>query len=147
MAGAEAIQEEQKMISSPSRMEKILSDLPTLVNREAKGKKLQKLPSSDFYLLISETAREEKKELERLLESGLNAKYATMKRRSEIRSNLVKDLLENRIRKVLILALFEKKAIEGIVNSENTLTQEEETIRIRARALVLEFLNDMGVSP
>ena len=135
------------MIPLTKRSDRILSELPAMVNREAKGKRLQKLPSSDFYLLISETAREEQKELERLLESGLNEEYASMRRRFEIRGNLVKDLVENRIRKVLILALFEKNALEGIVNSENTLTQEEERLRIRARALVLEFMNDLGVSP
>ena len=135
------------MISLTKRTDRILSELPAMVNREAKGKRLQKLPSSDFYLLISETAREEQKELERLLESGLNEEYASMRRRFEIRGNLVKDLVENRIRKVLILALFEKNALEGIVNSENTLTQEEERLRIRARALVLEFMNDLEVSP
>lgn len=135
------------MIPLTKRTDRILSELPAMVNREAKGKRLQKLPSSDFYLLISETAREEQKELERLLESGLNEEYASMRRRFEIRGNLVKDLVENRIRKVLILALFEKNALEGIVNSENTLTQEEEKLRIRARALVLEFMNDLGVSP
>lgn len=135
------------MIPLTKRTDRILSELPAMVNREAKGKRLQKLPSSDFYLLISETAREEQKELERLLESGLNEEYASMRRRFEIRGNLVKDLVENRIRKVLILALFEKNAFEGIVNSENTLTQEEERLRIRARALVLEFMNDLGVSP
>ena len=135
------------MIPLTKRTDRILSELPAMVNREAKGKRLQKLPSSDFYLLISETAREEQKELERLLESGLNEEYASMKRRFEIRGNLVKYLVENRIRKVLILALFEKNAFEGIVNSENTLTQEEERLRIRARALVLEFMNDLGVSP
>lgn len=135
------------MIPLTKRTDRILSELPAMVNREAKGKRLQKLPSSDFYLLISETAREEQKELERLLESGLNEEYASMRRRFEIRGNLVKDLVENRIRKVLILALFEKNALEGIVNSENTLTQEEERLRIRARALVLEFMNDLGVSP
>lgn len=135
------------MIPLTKRTDRILSELPAMVNREAKGKRLQKLPSSDFYLLISESAREEQKELERLLESGLNEEYASMRRRFEIRGNLVKDLVENRIRKVLILALFEKNALEGIVNSENTLTQEEERLRIRARALVLEFMNDLGVSP
>jgi hypothetical protein len=135
------------MIPLTKRTDRVLSELPAMVNREAKGKRLQKLPSSDFYLLISETAREEQKELERLLESGLNEEYASMRRRFEIRGNLVKDLVENRIRKVLILALFEKNALEGIVNSENTLTQEEERLRIRARALVLEFMNDLGVSP
>ena len=135
------------MIPLTKRTDRVLSELPAMVNREAKGKRLQKLPSSDFYLLISETAREEQKELERLLESGLNEEYASMRRRFEIRGNLVKDLVENRIRKVLILALFEKNALEGIVNSENTLTQEEERLRIRARALVLEFMNDLGVPP
>ena len=135
------------MIPLTKRTDRILSELPAMVNREAKGKRLQKLPSSDFYLLISEAAREEKKELERLLESGLNEEYASMRRRFEIRGNLVKDLVENRIRKVLVLALFEKNALEGIVNSENILTQEEEKLRIRAHALVLEFMNDLGVSP
>ena len=135
------------MISPANRAERVLSDLPALVNREGKGKRLQKLPSSDFYLLISENAREEQKELERLLESGNNEEYARMRRKFEIRGNLVRDLVETRLRKVLVLALFEKNALEGIVDSENTLTQEEEKIRIRTRALVLEFLNDLGVSP
>lgn len=135
------------MISPANRTDSVLSDLPALVNREGKGKRLQKLPSSDFYLLISENAREEQKELERLLESGNNEEYARMRRKFEIRRNLIRDLVETRLRKVLVLALFEKNALEGIVNSENTLTQEEEKIRIRARALVLEFLNDLGVSP
>ena len=135
------------MISPANRTDRVLSDLPALVNREGKGKRLQKLPSSDFYLLISENAREEQKELERLLESGNNEEYARMRRKFEIRGNLVRDLVETRLRKVLVLALFEKNALEGIVDSENALTQEEEKIRIRARALVLEFLNDLGVSP
>jgi hypothetical protein len=135
------------MISPANRTDRVLSDLPALVNREGKGKRLQKLPSSDFYLLISENAREEQKELERLLESGNNEEYARMRRKFEIRGNLVRDLVETRLRKVLVLALFEKNALEGIVDSENTLTQEEEKIRIRTRALVLEFLNDLGVSP
>ena len=135
------------MISPANRTDRVLSDLPALVNREGKGKRLQKLPSSDFYLLISENAREEQKELERLLESRNNEEYARMRRKFEIRGNLVRDLVVTRLRKVLVLALFEKNALEGIVNSENALTQEEEKIRIRARALVLEFLNDLGVSP
>ena len=135
------------MISPANRTDRVLSDLPALVNREGKGKRLQKLPSSDFYLLISENAREEQKELERLLEYGNNEEYARMRRKFEIRGNLVRDLVETRLRKVLVLALFEKNALEGIVDSENTLTQEEEKIRIRTRALVLEFLNDLGVSP
>lgn len=135
------------MISPANRTDRVLSDLPALVNREGKGKRLQKLPSSDFYLLISENAREEQKDLERLLESGNNEEYARMRRKFEIRGNLVRDLVVTRLRKVLVLALFEKNALEGIVDSENALTQEEEKIRIRARALVLEFLNDLGVSP
>ena len=135
------------MIPLTKRTDRVLSELPAMVNREAKGKRLQKLPSSDFYLLISETAREEQKELERMLESGNNEEYARMRRKFEIRGNLVRDLVETRLRKVLVLALFEKNALEGIVNSENALTQEEEKIRIRTRALVLEFLNDLGVSP
>lgn len=148
MARAEALQEGEKMIHSANRTEKILSDLPALVNRETKGKRLQKLPSSDFYLLLSEAAREEQKELERLIDSGLNQEYALMKRKMEVRGNLVKDLLDNRFRKVLVLALYERKDVEGIVDpGENTLTQEEEKLRIRVRALVLEFMNDLGVSP
>lgn len=129
-----------------SRAEKMLSELPSLVSRESKARKLQRLPSSDFFFLVAEKERADREEMERLLESGATERYAAMRSGIERRAKLLKDLIENRLRKVLVLALFDQASVAGIVDSDNSLTQEEEKIRIRTRALVLEFLNDMGVS-